>query len=110
MGHTKLIITTLTIATVVAISLSVATLIIADRQSNAIKAAHESEYRICYRQMVNRAVIDNTKDFDTDDKTKFLPLYDCTPNLQGKPPRRLTFKESKLFRSHIASLQPSQLQ
>jgi hypothetical protein len=45
----------------------------------AIYAAHHAEYRICQRQMANRAAL--TLDRDHDEPR--LPLLDCTPNLTG---------------------------
>jgi len=59
----------------------------------AIMAAQKAEYRICLRQMINRAVIDSDKANDE----RRLPLYDCTPNLHGKPARRFSTEEAANF-------------
>lgn len=75
-------ITTAVISTVI--------LILLIRQDNAISAARQAEYRICVRQMVDRAVVDVTKNNDE----RHLPIYDCTPNLTGHPARRLTQSET----------------
>jgi hypothetical protein len=71
----------------------------------ALDAARQAEYRICVRQMINRAVLDTDRHGDE----RHLPLYDCTPNLAGNPARRLTPAEMRAFGRKVASTPANQL-
>jgi hypothetical protein len=78
---------------VVALALSSATFIIAIRAQDALEAARHAEYRLCTRQMVNRAILDSERGRDE----KRLPLYDCHPNLYGARAARLTPAQARVF-------------
>jgi hypothetical protein len=67
------------------------------RQDQVDTQAREAEYRICVRQQVTRAfLILDQVDEGRDDVAK-LPLYDCRPNLVGGPAKRLTPAERQRF-------------
>jgi hypothetical protein len=68
-----------------------------ERQDQQIVNARKAEYRICVRQMVNRAAIDLDKGGDE----VGLPLYDCTPNLTGEPARLLTPAQRAAFEHYV---------
>lgn len=96
----------------VAVVLSIATVVISvnqanlnDRQDDAIQAAQRAEYRICVRQMINRAAINLDKGSDE----PRLPLYDCTPNLSGHSARPLTPTQSRALERRVVTSPTSQL-
>lgn len=73
--------------------------------NKALQAARHAEYRICVRQMINRAAINLDKDRDE----PRLPLYDCAPNLIGKAARLLSPAQSRALERHVATTPVSQL-
>lgn len=79
--------------------------------NQAIAEGRKADYRICRRQMVNRAILDNFRqaDKDRDDRIQPLPLYDCSPNLIGHLPRRLPAGQAMVFRMTVASTPQSEL-
>jgi hypothetical protein len=98
---------------VVAVALGVGLLVLivrvqqnTDRLQRQVVAARRAEYRICTRQMVNRAALDTDL---TKDEGKLLPLYDCSPNLVGRPARRLTDGEASAYRMKVLATPESQL-
>jgi hypothetical protein len=75
-----------------------------EQHASTLKLIEQTDYRICVRQMVNRAVLDNFRGTDKEDTDSLrpLPLYDCTPDLSGKLPILLTAEQAKVFRRQIA--------
>jgi hypothetical protein len=66
----------------------------------AIDDNRGATYRICVRQMRVRIAI-NQDQFRDEPK---LPLYDCTPNLVGKPAKRLNAAQSRALTRKYRSL------
>lgn len=56
---------------------------------HSITLARQAEDRLCIRQMVTRAVINNHLAHDRDHIAD-LPIYDCSPNVRGGAARLLT--------------------
>jgi hypothetical protein len=71
----------------------------------AIVASRRAEYRICVRQMIVRAILDTEAGNDE----ARLPVYDCTPNLHGRPARRLAARQAALFEAHVHATPENQL-
>ena len=104
-SHRTALLVVVVFVCIVAIALSTATFILYERQQDAIDAARRAEYRICVRQQINRAAIDLPHQNDE----PHLPLYDCTPNLKGKPARRLSPAEATALEDHVRYTPESQL-
>lgn len=68
---------------------------------HATQAEHAiwaTDYRICVRQMQLRAALILHVDFHPDRRLlRSLPIFDCTPDLQGKPARKLTQAEARAY-------------
>jgi hypothetical protein len=69
------------------------------REDQAIVLIRHTDYRLCYRSMVTRAAINLDK---TNDELR-LPLYDCTPNLDGGAAIRMTPAQTAKFLRYVKS-------
>ncbi len=103
--HPRVLLGIIIVGCIIAVTFSIAGFILYERQQDTIQAAHRAEYRICQRQMVNRAAIDLPLGNDE----PHLALYDCTPNLKGQPARRLSDSEAQAFEQHVRTTPASQL-
>lgn len=61
----------------------------------------QANYRICERQMVVRAIVNNHLREDHSEAIH-LPLYDCAPNLTGGEAKPLNAAQTKAFEARVA--------
>lgn len=92
--HTGTLLVIMVALVIIASALSVGTLLIAKSHEDVLKATHQAEYRICVRQMVNRAVIDLDK---INNDEKHLPIYKCGPNKYGHKAIAMSTAEQNAF-------------
>ena len=104
-NHTKVLWGVVAFVAIFAIATTITYGLILNKQQDTLNHIHQAEYRICVRQMVNRASIDAGSG---DDEPK-LPLYDCTPNLKGVPAHRMTAAEAAAFEQYVKTTPENQL-
>lgn len=73
------------------------------RQDSELRSQRQGEYRICVRQMVTRAAIN----LDTKHDEPRLRLYDCAPNLVGRPPVLLSLAQTRALKRRVARRDPT---